>query len=200
MKMRLFFIVVIFFLGSCLSIASAKVIEPQALIQQVADQTIARIKKDKAILAKDPKYIHQLIDELLMPHFDFDRMSRWVLGKHWRKATPDQRLAFTQQFKSLLVRTYATSLQEYSDEVINYSPFRGKLDSGDVTVRSEVELPGGFPIPINYRLYLKGDRWLVYDISIDEISLITNYRSSFSRQIRRSGLDNLIQTLADKSQ
>lgn len=197
MKMRIFMIAALCWTLSSVSVAEN--LAPQALIQHVAEQTIARIKAEKSQIAADDKHIRTLIDELLMPHFDFERMSRWVLGKHWRKATAEQRTAFVGEFKSLLVRTYSSSLKEYSDEVIHYFPFRGKLSSGDVTVRSEVQLPGGFPIPIKYRLYLKGEKWLVYDISIDDISLIGNYRSSFSRQIRRLGLDKLIQKLAEKN-
>ena len=197
MKVFISLFTVLLLLGFPLN-ASAK-IEPQALVEQVADKTIQRLKKDRELIDKEPKYIHAVIDELLIPHFDFERMARWVLGKHWRKAKPDQRQAFVGEFKSLLIRTYASSLREYSDQTIKYLPFRGKLDSGDVTVRSEIEQPGGFPIPINYRLYFKTDHWLVYDISIDDISLIANYRSSFSKQIKRSGIDKLIQKLADKN-
>lgn len=197
MKVSSFFIAVILFFGSQLSFATA--IGPQALVKQVAEKTIGRIKADREKIKENPKYLHVVIDELLMPHFDFERMSRWVLGKYWRKASASQKKAFVEQFKSLLVRTYASSLQEYSDELITYAPFRGNLASGDAVVRSEVAQPGGFPIPINYRLYLKNDQWLVYDISIDDVSLVANYRSSFSRQIRRGGIDNLIKKLADKN-
>ncbi|HFE38175.1 MAG TPA: ABC transporter substrate-binding protein [Gammaproteobacteria bacterium] len=196
-KVSSFFIAVILFFGSQLSFATA--IGPQALVKQVAEKTIGRIKADREKIKENPKYLHVVIDELLMPHFDFERMSRWVLGKYWRKASASQKKAFVEQFKSLLVRTYASSLQEYSDELITYAPFRGNLASGDAVVRSEVAQPGGFPIPINYRLYLKNDQWLVYDISIDDVSLVANYRSSFSRQIRRGGIDNLIKKLADKN-
>lgn len=197
MKVKILLISAIFFASFHLSAMAT--VDPQTLVQQVANKTIDRIKRDEAEIGKNAAHIHSVIDELLMPHFDFERMSRWVLGKHWRKATDEQKVAFVVQFKSLLVRTYATSLKEYSDEKIHYSPFRGTLSSGDVTVRSEILQPGGFPIPINYRLYLKGEHWLVYDISIDDISLVANYRSSFSRQIRRGGLDKLIQKLADKN-
>jgi phospholipid transport system substrate-binding protein len=122
-----------------------------------------------------------------------------VLGKHWRKAKADQRVAFTNEFKSLLVRTYSNALLEYADQTIKYLPFRDSQDAGDVTVRSEIEQPGGFPVPINYRLYLKAGEWKVYDVYIDDISLIANYRSSFSREIRKIGIDKLIQKLADKN-
>jgi len=198
MKVNFLLIIVLFlFIGSVN--ATAK-LEPQVLVMQVADETILRLQRDKVLIDKDPKYVHKVIDELLLPHFDFKKMSKWVLGKYWRKAKPAQRDAFTDEFKSLLVRTYANALLEYSEQKIKYLPFRGKLESGDVTVRSEIDQPGGFPIPINYRLHLLTNQWKVYDVSIDEISLIANYRSSFSRQIRKSGIDKLIQRLADKNQ
>ncbi len=172
---------------------------PQELIETVANETIERVKADKDKIKKNPAHINALVDELVLPHFDFERMSKWAMGKYWRKATKEQRVKFVEEFKQLLIRTYATSLSEYSNQTIKYSPFRGKLSSGDVTVRSEVEQPGGFPIPIDYKLHKIGDDWKVYDVKIDEISLVANYRSSFSKQIRASGIDALIKKLADKN-
>ena len=173
--------------------------EPQKLIESVASKTLERVRADRELIKKDPKYIHQLVNELVLPHFDFESMSKWALGKYWRRASKQQRKDFIREFKSLLIRTYATSLSEYADQTIKYLPFRGKLSSGDVTVRSEVEQPGGFPVPIDYKLHIKGGEWKVYDVKIDDISLVANYRSSFSKQIRKSGLDALIKKLANKN-
>lgn len=197
MKVSVFFVAILLYFGSFVVVSAS--MEPQALVEDVAGKTISRLKEDKDLIEKDPKYVHSVIDELLIPHFDFERMARWVLGKHWRRATADQKKAFVQEFKSLLIRTYSNSLQEYSDQTIKYLPFRDKIESGDVTVRSEIEQPGGFPIPINYSLYLKDNNWMVYDVSIDDVSLITNYRSSFSKEISKTGIDQLIQQLADKN-
>jgi len=174
--------------------------DPQDLIESVANETLTRVRADRELIKKDSKYINRLVNDLVLPHFDFERMSKWVLGKYWRKATKAQREAFIPEFKLLLIRTYGTSLSEYSDQVIKFLPFRGKLASGDVTVRSEVDQPGGFPIPIDYKLHKKGSDWKVYDVKIDDVSLVANYRSSFSRQIRASGIDALIQKLADKNE
>jgi len=186
------------FFFSLVALAEAG-LPPQELIESVANETIDRVKAEKQAIKKNPKHIHKLVNELVLPHFDFERMSKWALGKHWRKANKDQRTKFINEFRVLLVRTYATSLAEYTDQVIKFLPFRGKLKSGDVTVRSEVEQPGGFPIPIDYKLHLKGDSWKVYDVKIDDISLVANYRSSFSKEIRKKGLDTLIKTLAEKN-
>jgi len=193
------YLLAICFVAGINSTASAGM-EPQALVENVANQTIERLKADKAKIKKDPKHIHVLVNELVLPHFDFEQMTKWALGKYWRKAKKDQRAKFIEEFKMLLVRTYGTSLSEYADQVIKFQPFRGKLASGDVTVRSEVEQPGGFPIPIDYKLHKKNGDWKVYDVKIDEISLIANYRTSFAKQIRRSGLDALLKTLAEKNE
>ena len=198
MKSFIVLFVFLFISGFALN-ANSTATEPQMLVEEVAAKTIKRLKKDTLLIDNDPKHINKVINELLIPHFDFERMARWVLGKHWRKAKPDQRITFVEEFKSLLIRTYASSLREYSEQPIIYSPFRGELKSGDVTVRSEIAQPGGFPIPINYKLYFKSDRWLVYDIAIDDVSLVTNYRSSFSRQIKKDGLEKLIEKMASKN-
>jgi len=195
-----------YLLSACLFLIFSQVqavqaaLEPQALIESVANETLTRVRADKEKIKKDPQYINELVNELVLPHFDFETMSKWALGKHWRKAKKIQRDQFIEEFKSLLVRTYGTSLSEYSDQVIKYMPFRGELASGDVTVRSEVEQPGGFPIPIDYKLHKKNDGWKVYDVKIDDISLVANYRTSFSKQIRESGIDELIKKLASKNE
>jgi len=183
----------------CLSFSVGAAMAPQTLVESVAGQTIERIKKDKDKIKADPLYVNALIDELVLPHFDFERMSRWVLGKYWRKANADQRKQFINEFKNLLVRTYANALLEYSDQELVYLPFRGSLEDKEVTVRSEIAQPGGFPIPINYKLHKPENDWVVFDVLIDDVSLVANYRSSFSREIRSKGLDALIKKLASKN-
>ncbi len=175
--------------------------DPQALVQSVAEQVLAELKKDKADLEAHPEHINDIVDRYIIPHVDFQRMARWVLGKYWRRATPEQRKRFVEEFKRLLVRTYATSLLEYTDQTLTFLPFRGDPARGDVTVRSQIDQPGGFPVPIDYKLHRSKDgRWLIYDIVIDGVSLVSNYRSSFAREIARKGIDGLIETLAEKNQ
>lgn len=173
---------------------------PQQLVENTAQKVLDKLKEDSEKIKNDPNYIHGLVDEYVLPHFDFERMSMWVLGKHWRRADAKQRERFVDEFRTLLVRTYATSLSEFTDQKLSYLPMRGSEAEGDVTVRSEVEQPGGFPIPINYKLHKKGNDWKVYDVTIDDISLIANYRTSFNREIRQMGLDKLINTLAERNQ
>ncbi len=174
--------------------------DPQALVQSVAEQVLSELRRDKAALQAHPERVNAIVDRYILPHVDFERMSRWVLGKHWRRASPEQRRRFVAEFKKLLIRTYATSLLEYTDQTLTFLPFRGDPASGKVTVRSQVEQPGGFPIPIDYKLHRSKDgRWLIYDILIDGVSLVSNYRASFAREINRRGLDELIETLAEKN-
>ncbi len=174
--------------------------DPQALVQSVAEQVLSELRRDKAKLQAHPERVNAIVDRYILPHVDFQRMSRWVLGKHWRRASPEQRRRFVEEFKKLLIRTYATSLLEYTDQTLTFLPFRGDPASGKVTVRSQVEQPGGFPIPIDYKLHRSKDgRWLIYDILIDGVSLVSNYRASFAREINRRGLDALIETLAEKN-
>lgn len=172
---------------------------PQEMVEGTVDQVIAKLKQDGDKIKANPDHLKGLVDEYVLPRFDFERMSQWVLGKHWRRATDEQKQQFIAAFKSLLVRTYATSLSEFAGQKIIFQPFRGDMASGDVTIRSEVAQPGGFPIPINYSLHRKGEEWKVYDVTIDDVSLIANYRTSFNNEIRRSSLDKLIAKLSDKN-
>ena len=172
---------------------------PQQMVQQTAEQMLDKLRAERKVIDEHPGRIYELVDQIVLPHFDFERMSSWVLGKYWRRATPEQRKQFVNEFRDLLVRTYAKSLSSYKDNKITYLPFRGSPGQTDVKVRTEVDQPGGFPIPIDYDLYLKGDEWKVYDVTIDGVSLVTNYRTTFSNEIRQEGLDKLIASLANRN-
>jgi phospholipid transport system substrate-binding protein len=174
---------------------------PQELVKQTTDQMLSKLRDEHQVIDQHPERIYELVNQIVLPHFDFERMSSLVLGKHWRTASPDQRQRFVEQFRNLLVRTYAKSLSSYTDNKVNFLPFRGGPDQDDVTVRTEVEQPGGFPIPIDYSLYLdKGGEWKVYDVVVDGVSLVTNYRTTFANQIRQESLDKLIAALATRNQ
>jgi len=158
------------------------------LVKVTAERIINRIEQDRSVINSNPRHVFELVDEILLPHIDFKRMSRWVLGKYWRRAKPAQREAFTNEFRDLLIRTYSTALLEYSGQQINFLPVRASADASSVSVRTEIRPDNGPVIPISYDLYLNDEgEWKVYDVSIDGISLVANYRSSFASQIRRSG-------------
>jgi phospholipid transport system substrate-binding protein len=173
---------------------------PEELIRTASNQVLSRIQSDPEQYQQDPAKLYALVDEIVLPHFDFGTMTDLALGRYKTKISTEQRRLITNEFRIILVRTYGKALLDYNDQEIIYLPTEGSLESGDVTVRTEVEQKGGFPIPLNYSLKLTGQGWKVYDISVDDISLVTNYRSSFSRQIRKNGVDGLIKTLRESNQ
>ena len=128
-------------------------IGPQQLVEQTSQTMLEKLKQEKELIKAEPGRIYDLVDEIVVPHFDFEYMSQMVLAKHWRRASAAQRQAFTVEFRQLLVRTYATSLKEYADQVLTYLPFREGRKKDQAMVRTEVEQAGGFPIPIDYRLH-----------------------------------------------
>lgn len=170
------------------------------MVQQTSERMIAALKADREAIKADPTRLYPLVEDIVLPHFDFERMSSWVLGKHWRTATDTQKKHFVQEFRMLLVRTYATAMAEYRDQEIVYLPLKAEPGADDVNVRSEVRMPGGPPIPVNYSLYLKNGEWKVYDVIIDGVSLVANYRTTFSNDIKQGGLDALIDRLATRNQ
>ena len=186
-------------LTSALNPALAQGREPEALVRETSEQMLAMLKEQRDVIAAEPGRLYGLVYEIVLPHFDFERMSRWVLGKHWRQATPEQQQAFVEQFRNLLVRTYGAALREYTDQNIVYLPVRRSAESKEVIVRTEVMKAGGVPIPIHYSMYLSADGWKVYDVIIDGVSLVSNYRTNFATEIRNAGLEGLIKRLADRN-
>lgn len=169
------------------------------LVRETSERMLTVLKNEHDALKANPAKLYALTEEIILPHFDFERISSWVLGKYWREATPEQKSRFTQEFRNLLVRTYATAMLEYSGQEIKYLPFKADAGANTVTVRTEVVQPGGPTIPINYSLFVKEGEWKVYDVVVENTSLVANYRSSFANEIRQSGLDSLIEKLASRS-
>lgn len=188
-----------FILGLLSLSASAGDSAPELLIRQTADEVLQIIKTRQGEFKQDPSTLFKLVDAKVLPHFDFDRMTDLALGRYKRKVESEQKPKLVNEFRQLLVRTYGKALLEYNDQEIIYLPMRGKIDRGEVTVRTEIEQKGGFPIPLNYELYKKGEGWKVYDISVDNISLVTNYRSSFAKKIKEVGIDGLIESLQQRN-
>jgi phospholipid transport system substrate-binding protein len=171
---------------------------PDQVARETADVALREIKARREELRGDPDKLYMLVEAQIVPHFDFDRISQLVLGKYWKEANPDQRRRFSAAFQSMLVRSYSHALVEYDSERIEWAPLRMGQGTSDVMVRSNVIRKGGPPIPINYSMHLKNGEWLVYDVTIDAISLVTNYRGTFANEIRKNGLDALISRLEQK--
>ena len=172
---------------------------PEALVKQTADEVLTIIKNDKDIQSGNQQKLFAVVEEKILPNFDFDRVCRMVLGKNWKIATPDQQAGFQKEFRSLLLRTYTSALSKYKDQVIEYKPFRLDAGAQNVSVKTQILQSGGQPVQVDYSLVKAASGWKVFDIVIEGVSLVTNYRSQFSNEIRQNGLDSLIKKLADKN-
>ncbi len=171
-----------------------------ALVRDTTERMLEVLEARRADLNTDRGLIYELVGKILAPNFDFERITTYAMGRHWRKASASQKQQLVEQFQRLLVRTYAKALLNYSGQEIRYLPPRPGRRPGQITVRTEVNEPGAVSIPIDYQLHLKDGAWAVYDVVIDSVSLVANYRSSFAAQIRRGGIDGLIQTLGKRNQ
>jgi phospholipid transport system substrate-binding protein len=177
--------------------ALAAEVTPDLIAREVTDKIVVLLKANRDLYAKDNKKLYAMVDEHVLPKFDFRAMSRTVLGRYWRTADEDQRTRFTNEFRDLLVRTYATALLKYNDEKIVYMPFKMSPDDRTVIVRSEVRrTDGGPPIAINYSFYRMDAGWKVYDVTIEGASLVTTYQSTYSERVQHEGVNALIASLA----
>jgi phospholipid transport system substrate-binding protein len=172
----------------------------QQMIKETSDQVLQEMKVNAETYKSDPKKIYELVDTLVLPHFDFAAMTELALGNYNDQVSSEQRPAIVSEFRHLLVRTYSSALLEYTDQSLVYLPTEGEEADGEVTVRAEIQQSGGFPIPIDYLLRNGADGWKVVDVSVDDVSLVTNYRSSFARAIKKDGVDGLIRTLRERNQ
>lgn len=187
-------------LASLTGLVRAAEVPPEELVRKTAEVILAEIKAHRAVYAKDYAKLYKMADEKVLMHFDFRRMSQWVLGRSWKDATAEQRDRFTTEFRDLLVGTYAQALLNYTDQEIVYLPVQRKPEDTEVTVKTEVKQSSGPNIPIHYTFYKnKEGAWKVYDISIEGVSLVTNYRSVYSTKIRDKGMDALITEIADNN-
>lgn len=197
--LRLFFLLLALVGGVNSPVALAADTPPDVLARTTTQEVLAILKQDKALQNGNQAKVHQLVEAKVLPNFDFNRMTQLALGKNWPRATAKQKQELVTQFRNLLVRTYSTSLTAFTNQSVEFKPLTMKPDDTDVTVRSEILQPGGQPIPIDYSMYKTAFGWKVYDVTIDSVSLVTNYRASFANTIRQQGIDGLIKTLADQS-
>jgi len=168
------------------------------VVSSTTDEVLKALRQDG--VKDDEQKVYAIVEQLILPHFDFQKMSQWVLGKYWRQASDSERQQFSEQFQKLLVRTYSTAFQQYTNEKIVYLPTRDAPDADRVMVKCQVVREGGPPIAIDYRLHQQKGEWKVFDVMIDGISLVTNYRTTFAQQIRDKGIDGLIATLVERNQ
>jgi phospholipid transport system substrate-binding protein len=199
MNMKRFFAGLMMLLLSSMVFA-ADLTPPDELVKANATELLEIIKKDKDIQAGNKKKIKDLVEAKVLPHFDFTRMTRLAVGRFWKQATPAQQQALTNEFRSLLVRTYSASLSSYRDQQIDYKPLKMNPSDTEVVVKTLVHQSNGGPsVPIDYSMAKAADGWKVYDIMVDGVSLVVNYRSSFAHEIQQGGIDQLIHTLQAKN-
>ncbi len=171
---------------------------PDALIKQVSTEVIDSVKSDKAIQAGDVSKIISLVDTKVMPHVNFQRMTASAVGRHWRTATPEQQKRLQDEFKILIVRTYAGALTQVKDQTVQLKPMRAGADDSEVVVRTEVKGKGD-PIQLDYRLEKSGTGWKIYDVNVLGVWLVEQYKSSFAQEIGSVGVDGLIAKLAERN-
>ena len=173
---------------------------PDTLVDNTAQEVLAIVRQDKDIRGGNKAKILDLVEAKVLPHFNFNRMTRLAMGKNWSKAAPEQQQELVKEFRTLLVRTYSNALSNYSDATIKVEPLKSKGDETDTTVKTRViQEQGQEPVPIDYSMEKTSDGWKVYDVTVAGVSLVTNYRSTFNTQVREGGVEKLIKTLADKN-
>lgn len=182
------------------STVAAAEVAPDVLVKKTAEEVLEIVRNDKDIQNGDQKKIFDLAETKILPNFDFERVCRLVLGRNWANATDEQKAQFQKEFRSLLLRTYSSALSKYRNQTIEYLPFRLQPEATRATVKTKILQPGGQPIGLDYALEKGPSGWKVFDIVIEDVSLVTNYRSQFSNEIRQvGGMDGLIQRLAEKN-
>ncbi len=199
----------IFILTSCLiggaAVAQTKPDpngEPNVFVQQVADLSLDALKKDSEVRAGNTARINQIVDDVLLPYINFEKTTRLAAGRYWKQATPEQQAALVKAFRATLGRTYSGAMTKIDDSTtLKTMPFRGEPDAKDVVVRAQVvQSSNSQPIQLDYRLEKTPQGWKIYDINVENIWLIENYRNQFSQQISQNGIDGLIAALNQRNQ
>jgi len=180
--------------------ARAEDVPPDVLVRQTTEEVLAVVRSDKDIRVGNVARIVQLIEEKVTPHFDFERMTRLAVGRHWREASPVQREALVREFHTLLVRSYSAAFTAYTGIAVEYRPYKMNPGNTETRVQTLIKLPGGAPpMDVDYEMGHTADGWKVYDVRVAGASLIINYRNLFAQEIQNGGIDGLIKSLVDKN-
>ncbi|KOR28649.1 hypothetical protein TI03_04240 [Achromatium sp. WMS1] len=170
------------------------------LVKSTTDRLLSELQRRRSEINTNPQAVFDLADRIAVPHFDFELITRYAMGRHWQRASARQRTELVTEFRTLLVCTYAKALRSYSGQQIVLLPTRKSRREDRVLVRSQVKMPSrNAIISIDYRMYAKNGHWKVYDVIIDGVSLVKNYRNEFSQEVRRNGVSGLIRKLQDRN-
>ncbi len=172
---------------------------PDALVMRISTDVIDAVKADKAIQSGDVARIISLVDAKVMPSVNFKRMTASAVGRNWRQATPEQQQRLQDEFKLLLVRSYAGALTKVKDQTVELKPMRAKPEDGEAIVRTEIRGGGNEPVQLDYRLEKSTGQWRIYDVNVMGVWLVENYRNTFAQEISAGGIDGLIAKLAEKN-
>lgn len=189
----------LFGLFTLLAPAVAQELAPDAMVRQVTEDVLAVVRQDKDIQSGNTRKAIELVDTKVLPYFNFQRMTALAVGRDWNKATPDQKKRLSEEFKTLLVRTYANALTSYKNQTVVYKPARMPAGETDVVVKTEIVQPGNKPVQLDYALEKQGDSWKVYDVIVAGVSLVTNYRDTFKQEVSSNGIDGLLQMLVNRN-
>lgn len=179
--------------------AAAADLAPDALAKGVTDEVLEAVRIDKDVQSGNSQKVLQLVESKVLPHFNFTRMTQLAMGKNWRQAQPEQQKALVGEFRTLLVRTYTAAFASYRNQTVDYKPVKMNPSDTDVLVKSVINQPGAQPIAVDYSMEKTPQGWKVYDVKIEGISLVDNYRGTFNTEVQKNGVDGLIKALADKN-
>jgi phospholipid transport system substrate-binding protein len=171
---------------------------PDALVKEISSDVLDSVRADKTIKQGDVQKVMALVDAKVMPHVDFQRMTASAVGRYWRQASPEQQQRLQEQFKILLVRTYAGALSQVQDQTVALKPMRAAPEDKEVVVRTEIRGHAD-PIQLDYRLEQTADGWKIFDVNVVGVWLVENYRNSFAQEIGASGIDGLITKLTERN-
>ena len=198
--MKFFPVVLVSFFFLNQSFAESQISKPETIIKSTTEQVLERVARDKEALKENPGEMFRLVSDLIFPHFDFGVMSHFVMGKSWKELTDEKRQEFMNQFRMLLVRTYASALLEFSDQEISYIPHDGGDQAKIAKVLQQIDTGKGESMLITYRLHNRNIDWKVFDVSVSGVSLVKTYRASFQSIANSEGIDGLIGSLKEKNE
>lgn len=191
-----------FALAACFAAGPARAAEmvaPDVLAKSVTDEVLAIVRADKDIQSGNQKKVLDLVEAKVLPHFDFARMVQLAMGKNWRQASAEQQRVLTSEFRALLVRTYTAAFTQYKNQTVEYRPLRLAQEDTDVVVKSLIRQPSGQPVAVDYGMAKTATGWKVYNVKIEGVSLVENYRNTFNTEVQKNGVDGLIKSLAEKN-
>jgi phospholipid transport system substrate-binding protein len=178
---------------------ASEALAPDVLAKSVTDEVLAIVRADKDIQAGNQRKVHDLVESRVVPHFNFVRMTQLAMGRNWRNAKADQQRRLVEEFRQLLVRTYTSAFTQYRNQTVEYRRPRMAAGDTDVVVQSRIKQPSGQPVAVDYSMEKTGNGWKVYNVKIEGVSLVENYRNTFNTEVQKSGIDGLIKSLADKN-